>query len=97
MRFDWEDDVDKKLSTPIENPCDMVANWLLEYLTESVEPVDSNTLKQDFERAFPDVSERTLERAKSKVGIRIIRKSGKDRGGTLWALPIKKDKNDDGY
>jgi len=97
MRFDWEDDVDKKLSAPIQNPCDMVVKWLLEYLGDSLEPVESLTIKQDFERAFPDVSERTLERAKTKIGVRIIRKSGKDHG-TLWALPIsKKDEDDDGY
>lgn len=97
MRFDWEDGVDKKLSAPIENPCDMVVKWLLEYLGDSLEPVESLSIKQDFERAFPDVSERTLERAKTKIGIRIIRKSGKDHG-TLWALPIsKKDEDDDGY
>jgi len=97
MRFDWEDDVDKKLSAPIQNPCDMVVKWLLEYLGDSLEPVESLSIKQDFERAFPDVSERTLERAKTKIGIRIIRKSGKDHG-TMWALPIpKKDEDDDGY
>lgn len=72
----------------VPNTCDMIAIWLQKYLAAGPEPVDSMIIKEDFERAFPDVSERTLERAKSKVEVQIIRKSGKDRGGTLWALGL---------
>ena len=70
----------------METLVDTVAKWLADYLVLTGEPVDSAIIRVNFKRDFLGISERTLQRAKTKIGIRIIRKSGKDHG-TLWALP----------
>lgn len=68
------------------NPVDTVAKWLADFLILSGGPADSRTIKDSFKKDFPEISGRTLERAKTKIGIKIIRKTGTEHG-TLWTLP----------
>jgi len=69
----------------MENPVDTVAKWLADYLIVAAEPTDSKTIKNSFKQDLPEISWRTLERAKTKIGVKTVRKLGKDHE-TLWAL-----------
>jgi len=74
----------------IENPVDTATRWLIAYLIKENAPVSSRAIKDSFKQDFPRVSERTLERAKTKIGIHIERRSGKSHG-TFWILPIESE------
>jgi len=83
----------QSICSVIQNPCDMVVKWLLKYLPP-LEPIDSSAVKQEFEWAFPDISERTLERARNKIPIEVIRKAIGEHG-TLWVLSLNDEKRND--
>jgi hypothetical protein len=92
IRFDWEDQQEKEEKNETESYSE-ITTWLLTFLTNAQQPVDSKIIKAEFKKLFPEAAERTLTRAKDKLKIKIKYKTGKELG-TVWVLPPKSEINE---